>query len=98
MEYNFEWDPSKARDNIRKHGITFKQASKVFDDPMAVTIFDDDSSDEEDRWVTLGQVQSRYYLVVVYTYRDSINDITTIRIISARSATKPEIRQYEKGQ
>lgn len=62
---------------------------------MALTLFDQESSDEEDRWVTLGKVKGHYYLVVVHTYRGTLDDTVTIWLISARAATKHEIRQYE---
>ncbi|MDF1643414.1 MAG: BrnT family toxin [Pseudomonadales bacterium] len=98
MQYNFEWNPRKALTNIRKHGVTFEEATKVFDDPMALTVFDDEQSDDdEDRWVTLGQINGQHYLVVVHTYRNTSEDSITIRLISARPATKHEIRQYEQG-
>ena len=98
MQYNFEWDPTKARANSRKHGVTFELATEVFDDPMALTIFDGEgSSHDEDRWVTLGQVRGRHYLVVVHTYPNQHQNTVTIRVISARPATKHEIRQYEQG-
>lgn len=96
MQYTFEWDPVKARTNVTKHGITFEQAAAVFTDPMALTIFDEDNSgDDEDRWITLGQANGQHYLVVVHTYRDQQGDTVTIRLISARAATKHEIKQYE---
>lgn len=96
MQYNFEWDPVKAQINANKHGVTFEQATAVFSDPMALTVFDEDnSSDNEDRWVTLGQANGQHYLVVVHTYRDQNQDAVTIRLISARPATKHEIQQYE---
>jgi uncharacterized protein len=89
MQYNFEWDPNKAHTNAHKHGVTFEEATEVFDDA---------SSDDEDRWVTLGQVKGRHYLVVVHTYRSHDENTVTIRFISARPATKNEIRQYEEGE
>lgn len=96
MQYNFEWDPVKAQSNANKHGVTFEQATAVFNDPMALTIFDEDNSnDGEDRWITLGQANEQYYLVVVHTYRDQSEDAVTIRLISARPANKHEIKQYE---
>ncbi len=50
-QYNFEWDPAKARSNAEKHGVTFEQAAAVFRDPAAVTIYDDEESNaNEDRW------------------------------------------------
>lgn len=98
MQYNFKWNPDKAHSNIRKHGVTFEEATKVFNDPMALTVFDEEeSSDDEDRWITLGEIKGQHYLVVVHTYRSPDKDTVTIRLISARPATKHEIRQYEKG-
>jgi len=96
MRYNFEWDPVKARNNAEKHGVTFERATDVFKDPMALTLYDEDNSgDDEDRWITLGQTNGQHYLVVVHTYRDQQDSTVTIRLISARPATKHEIRQYE---
>ena len=96
MQYNFEWDPVKARSNADKHGVTFEQAAEVFKDPMAITLYDEgSSSNDEDRWITLGQANGQHYLVVVHTYRSQQGGAVTIRLISARPATKPEIKQYE---
>lgn len=98
MHYKFEWDPYKASINAKKHQVTFDQACHVFDDPMALTIFDEDSSTEdEDRWITLGKSNSQYYLVVVHTFRSHNDQAVTIRVISARKANKREVRQYEQG-
>lgn len=97
MQYNFEWDPRKASNNSRKHGITFEEAVAVFKDPMALSLYEVDESDsKEDRWVTLGLIDGQHYLVVVHTYQASKYS-TTIRIISARRATRQEIKQYEQG-
>ena len=97
MHYNFEWDPAKAHRNAKKYGVTFEQATGVFQDPMALTLYDEDnSSNEEDRWITLGKVNGQHYLVVVHTYRDHQQDnAVTIRLVSARAATKHEITQYQ---
>ncbi len=96
MQYNFEWDPVKAQANASKHGVTFEQAAGVFKDPMALTVFDEDNSNnEEDRWITLGQANGQHYLVVAHTYRDQDENTVTIRLISDRSATKHEIKQYK---
>ena len=66
MQYNFEWNPDKARRNFVKHGVTFEQAAEVFKDPTALTVYDDEASSvDEGRWITLGQVNGQYYLVVV---------------------------------
>ena len=98
MEYDFEWNPNKAASNQRKHGVAFNQAVLVFKDPMALTIYDNESSiGEEERWITLGQVDGRIYLLVVHTYQDIDSNRVKIRVISARKASKSEITQYEQG-
>ncbi len=98
MKYNFEWDPVKAASNANKHGVTFEQAIGVFKDPMALTVYENiDSALGEDRWVTMGLVGSKHYLLVVHTYHDLQTEDVTIRVISARRATKYEIKQYERG-
>lgn len=98
MHYNFEWDPVKASHNANKHGVTFEQAIDVFKDPMALTLYEDEeSTPDEDRWVTVGLVNNQQYLLVVHTYHDQKSNGVTIRVISARRATKHEIKQYEQG-
>jgi uncharacterized protein len=90
MGLRFEWDPKKARANLRKHGISFEEAATVFGDPHSVTISDPDhSSKDEDRFVTLGISLRQRILVVVQCERGE-----TIRIISARRATEHERRYY----
>jgi uncharacterized protein len=88
----FEWDASKAKLNLRKHGVSFEEASTVFLDSLARTIHDRLHSEEEDRFVNLGESQLRRLLVVVFTDRGD-----RIRIISARVATRRERRDYEQG-
>jgi uncharacterized DUF497 family protein len=93
-EYIFEWDPEKAASNVRKHGVTFEEASRVFSDPCAASRYDDEhSSPEEERWVTLG-TSRRDLLVVVHTFVEHMRTVT-VRIISARHATRNERRSYE---
>lgn len=92
MGLTFEWDENKARQNIRKHGVSFEEASTVFADTLARTIYDPLHSDEEDRFITLGESQRRRLLVVVFTDRGD-----RIRIISARVATRRERRDYEES-
>ncbi len=94
FEFSFEWDPSKAAANYKKHGVTFERAATVFNDPSALTIFDKGHSQEEDRWVTLGLDAKTFFIVVHHTYREKANDMAYVRIISARKATKKEIKQY----
>lgn len=89
---HFEWDSAKARKNLRKHGVSFEEASGVFYDPMAATGADPDYSGDEDRMVTFGVSSLGRLLVVAHTERGD-----AIRIISARTATKQERRIYEEG-
>ena len=55
MQYNFEWDPAKAKINIRKHDVSFELGAEIFLDPLQLTIFDDEHSESEERWITLGK-------------------------------------------
>ena len=91
----FEWDKKKEKINIKKHGVTFEQASYVFADRFSLNRFDDEHSDEEDRWVILGKSLNETLLLVVHTFRDS-NGTEFVRIISARRATKTETKAYQK--
>lgn len=86
----FEWDENKNRANIQKHGIDFAEAIYVFSDKFALSIPDDEHSDDEERWVILGKNLHEKVVLVVHTFRD--NDI--IRIISARKAIKSEQQAY----
>jgi uncharacterized DUF497 family protein len=87
---SFEWDPNKAVANVRKHGVQFSEAVGVFGDDYAITIRDDESDSDEQRFLTLGIGIKGRILVVVYCYSGE-----NIRIISARSAGRPERDQYE---
>lgn len=97
MLYNFEWDPNKAKANTIKHSVSFEQATEVFWDALQLTIFDEEHSDIEDRWITLGKTKNETLLVVIHTFSE-YEDSSTIRIISARKATKHEQHQYEGSQ
>ncbi len=88
----FEWDPGKAVKNKRKHGITFKEASTVFADPLAITFAAPDHSFDEDRYLTFGLSRLERLLVVSHTFREG-----RTRIISARPLTRQERIIYEKG-
>jgi uncharacterized protein len=87
MELVFEWDPEKERENFEKHGVHFKTAEQVFFDYNRKERHDDDSSDNEDRWQTIGFIDD--VLFVIYTERRD-----SIRIISARIAEAFERRIY----
>ncbi|MGH8671735.1 MAG: BrnT family toxin [Burkholderiales bacterium] len=94
--YDFEWDPEKARTNATKHGVAFEQAAGVFRDPLALTVFDGEHSESEERWVTLGCAENGMHLVMIHTYQETGATSASVRIISARRATKEEIRDYEQ--
>lgn len=98
MEYNFEWNPVKEKQNIKKHGINFRRASKIFLDPFAITIFDEEHSQNEDRWITIGVEENEVLLVVIHTFRNEKLKSAVIRIISARKADKDEAKQYKERQ
>jgi len=91
MDLGFEWDPKKAVANERKHKVSFEEASSVFADPLATTIFDPLHSDDEDRFVSIGISGKGRLVVVNFTDRGE-----RIRIISARVASKQERKQYEE--
>ncbi len=86
----FEWDQSKARKNLAKHRVDFAEAASIFGDSLSITISDPMHSIDEERFVTMGTSAEGRLLVVVHTDR-----IDTIRIISARKATKRERTVYE---
>ncbi len=92
-DIQFEWDSAKASANLRKHGVAFEEAETVFSDELALLIDDPDHSDEEDRFVLLGLSAAPRILAVVHAYRSAQD---TIRIISARKATKAERTTYVK--
>ncbi len=91
----FSWDPAKAASNLSKHGVAFSQAATVFLDTLAVSVFDEDHSMSEDRWFTLGTSADGRLLAVSHTYVDTSPNHARIRIMSARTATRRERRQYE---
>jgi hypothetical protein len=88
----FEWDPQKSASNRRKHRITFPEAISVFFDPLAVIFDDADHSLEEAREILIGHSARRRLLIVCFTERDD-----TVRLISARLATKRERKDYEEN-
>ncbi|MET0646356.1 MAG: BrnT family toxin [Pyrinomonadaceae bacterium] len=88
----FEWDDAKAAANLRKHRVSFEEATEVFDDPNAFGDYDPEHSDEEARFVIIG-LSSRRLLYVIYAER--AGDV--VRIISARRASKLERKNYERA-
>lgn len=89
----FEWDPRKDEANRKKHGISFEMAQQVFGDPLALSVPDEEHSEGEERWITVGQAGRLSLVVVVHTYRDTEEE-EVIRMISARKATPKERKQY----
>lgn len=96
MFLDFDWDANKARANLRKHEVSFRLATSVFTDPLALTIFDEEHSVDEERWVTLGRAQNGQVLVVVHASKEVSTTELHIRIISARRAEPAEVRDYEQ--
>ena len=94
MKTRFEWDPTKAASNLRKHGVSFPTAARVFSDPYAL-VEQDRIENGEERWQTIGVVDGIVMLLVAHTVREQ-DDIEVIRIISARRADRKERRRYEK--
>ncbi len=86
------WAPSKAAANLKKHKVSFEEASTVLADPLAITGPDPAHSSGEGRWITFGFSNRERLLAVAHT-----DEGDTIRIISARAATRPERRLYEEG-
>lgn len=87
---DFDWDPRKARKNLRKHRVSFHDAATVLRDPLGITIYDPDHSEEEDRYITIGTSTGGRLLMVSHTERGD-----QIRIISARELTGAEREAYE---
>ena len=88
----FEWDTQKAKSNLSKHDISFEEAKTVFEDPLYVDFYDPDRSEDEHRYILIGESSRNRLLLVAYTERGK-----KIRIISARQATKREIKAYQEG-
>lgn len=88
----FEWDSVKAAANLSKHGVSFDEAKTVFDDPLFIDFYDPDHSDDEYRYILIGQSQQGRFLMVSYT-----EAVDTIRIISSRELTRSEREAYEEG-
>ncbi|MDD5158173.1 BrnT family toxin [Sulfurimonas sp.] len=91
----FEWDTKKEKSNIKKHKVSFEQAAYVFGDIYSLSLYDEEHSEDEDRWVLLGKSLNEVILVVVHTFRDK-DGIEIVRIISARNATKKEQKIYNE--
>ena len=87
----FEWDANKAEANLSKHSVSFDEAKTVFDDPLYADFYDPDHSDDEHRYIIIGESQQGRLLIVSYTERGDM-----IRLISAREVTRAEQEAYEE--
>lgn len=96
-QFQFEWDEKKAAANLRKHGVPFELACTVFYDRLLLTVADLEHSEAEERWFSIGRAGNSAMLSVVYLWSEAGPATTKVRIISARGATQPEIRQYQEG-
>jgi len=88
----FDWDETKAKTNLSKHGVSFDEAMTTFDDPFYVDFYDPDHSDDEERYIMIGQSKNNRLLVLSYTEREN-----RARLISVREATRSEKNAYEEG-
>ena len=88
----YGWDPVKAEENVKRHRVRFEEAASVFLDPRALTFWDPDHSEEEDREITIGRSARQRVLFVAHVGREG-----RVRIISARRTIRREQRQYEEG-
>jgi hypothetical protein len=89
----FTWDPKKAEENLKAHGVDFREAATLFDDPLSTTFPDPDHSVGGRRFLIIGLSALSRILVVSYT-----ETTDSIRIISARTATRHEQKFYEEGE
>lgn len=89
MKPHFEWDDEKSKANLKKHDVDFDEAGTIFDDPLFITFLDEEHSSDEERYITIGLSSKQRLLMVAHTERED-----TIRIISARKATKNEEKFY----
>jgi len=87
----FTWDPAKAAANLKKHGVSFEDASAVFRNPLAKVLPDPTHSEQEQRALIIGHAAGGRLLLVVFTEKDD-----RVRIISAREASARERREYEE--
>ena len=89
----FQWDPAKATSNVRKHGISFDEAVTVFKDPLAFIFDDMEHSKDEHREIIIGMSALTRMLLVCFVERHE----DSVRLITARSATRKEIEDYEEN-
>ncbi len=93
MKSGFEWDDKKAKANLKKHKVSFEDATAIFNDPLMITYPDVQHSDEEDRYIGIGATDKGTILVVVHVDKEKV-----IRLISCRKAAASERRRYEESK
>ena len=93
--YQFAWDTEKALANRIKHGVAFELAATVFRDALALSQYDEDHSEDEERWITIGMAETGELLLVVHTFEELSAQESLIRIISAREPDRQERLDYE---
>ena len=97
MELLFEWDANKARENLRKHNISFDEAKTVFNDPLMLTFPDEEHAQDEERLISIGLSAKNKLLLVVHLEREETPEYLLIRLISCRKATHLEQKAYEEN-
>jgi len=90
--YKFEWNEEKNLINIKKHNLSFEESKEAFYDEYALLVYDQEHSDDEDRFYQIGMIKNLSIVTVIFCIRKE----DTIRIISARYANKKEIEKYEE--
>ena len=98
MELLFEWDENKAKENLKKHKVSFEEAKTVFNDPLLITFLDEEHSDSEERYISIGSSATSKILLAIHTEREATEETLIIRIMSCRQATASERRTYEEGE
>jgi uncharacterized DUF497 family protein len=91
-KFQFEWDPEKAEKNLKKHEVSFEEASTIFEDPQFISFLDEAHSADEERQITIGLSKKGRLLMAAHTERKKL-----IRLISARKATKNEEKFYNEA-
>ena len=97
VRHRFDLDPAKEKANASKHSVSFRTVTTVFGDPNQLSIYDEEHSEDEDRWITLGFDSAGILRVVVHTFEQVEEALCRIRIISARTATRAEESQYREA-
>jgi uncharacterized DUF497 family protein len=98
MDLLFEWDANKARENLRKHKISFEEAKTIFNDPLLLTFPDEEHSQNEERLISIGLSAKSNLLLVVHLEREETPARLLIRLISCRKATRLEQKAYEENE